>query len=545
MSVDSITATRPAPRSVTTFKRPSIDAISACVLAVIGALAVLMATSSIIGLGPDSATYLSAAVNFSRGHGLSVFDTSPLAIFGPAYPRLIAAVMGLGLSPLQAARWINAVAAGATVWLAYLIIRRHVTAPWIRIAATATVLISSILLQVEAMAWSEPLFIALSLLLIVMLESILAQRGPMVTVILAGMVAAVAFLDRYAGLALILLGVACLISPISKRNWRRPLSQSAVYLVFAGAVPLVWMMRNHAVSGTYMGARYNSSQTVASVLSGLGNWTGRWLIPTPYYAHDALFSLSRGLMEFVGLLVLAGVFVAAGYVLFNHRTDDADASRGTYSLVPLLLAAVIYAAYLAFSELTTALDPINPRLFSPLAVPLIILAAVGVERLLASKFGARRGVKVALAVIVGIVLVNQVFAWQSNVRDFTNNPYAVYSRAPWTNSPLSKVVAGLPATEAIQSNVPFGLWIDVQNRTIVASPLRTAYSSGQLLGVSQQWIDSISCTPTYLAWFRSGPSIYLTPLQLSKYVQVKEVNQWRDGYLYTLRIKPGTTAACH
>jgi hypothetical protein len=541
---DSVAAV--TPQGARARLRGDAPTVVALAVALFAGASMLFATRSVVGLNPDSASYLSTAFNLVHGRGLTTFSNQPLTLFGPGFPVVVAGLIKLGLGPVQAARTFNALAFVTCVWLSFLLLRRHVTGRWTATVVTVVVAISAILLQVSAMAWSEPGFIALSLVFILVLEDVIRRGGAPRLVVLAALLASIAFLFRYAGLALVPIGVVSLLSIRRERDWRTTLRSTLSFAVMSLVIPVVWVLRNHAADGTILGPRNPASATIWFTLKGLGNWTGQWLLPVPYWPYNPTFHFTPGLLDLVGFLVLGAALFELGRQLSPWRrvTTQRIQSESSYSLVPVLSFVTLYAVYLVVSELSTALDPISARLYSPMAVPLIVLATVALSHVLGTGVVRRRSVRWAVGVVVALVLANQFYVWQSNVRHFDLNGFAEFGESYWTTSQLSKVTEDLPTSVDLYTNSPYGLWLNTFRPVVLASPPRTAWQSTVIFPVPREFVTSAACHSSDLAWFTHATPFYYTPAQLARYVRVTVVEQASDGTLYRLSAPPGWKGIC-
>ncbi len=116
---------------ITFFERNNgiVLAISLFVLIVLGISLFLWGTAPHgIGMRTDSVTYLWSARDLAHGIGLGTVDGfgkfKPLNHFPPLYPVLLAAFEGLGVSGLEAARWLGALFVGLNILLSGLILAR-------------------------------------------------------------------------------------------------------------------------------------------------------------------------------------------------------------------------------------------------------------------------------------------------------------------------------------------------------------------------------------------------------------------------------------
>ncbi len=199
------------------------------ILAIIGSMAILVATRWGIGVSPDSILYISGARALLAGQGFSLQspggEYAPITHFPPLYSGILAVVGLTGVEVGLAARLINALIFAACVFIVgYLMYRwSDESVKWIPLIAVVLLLASWVSLEIHLMAWSEPLYILLGLLSLAVLGRDLEfpeTRLLLIAAILAGL----AFLTRYAGAALVATGMLGLFlfspMPITKRFYR-------------------------------------------------------------------------------------------------------------------------------------------------------------------------------------------------------------------------------------------------------------------------------------------------------------------------------------
>jgi hypothetical protein len=143
-----------------------------------------------VGVSPDSTQYLATARSVASGDApMTVWwlgRPEPLAHFPPVYPLVIAFITGFGLSAPRAAWMVQLILAPMNVVLTAWCVTRIAGGTSAQrqrlgmVAGLATA-VSTTVVIVHSMAWSEPLFIALLLGAMLCLgdalESARAQRG--------------------------------------------------------------------------------------------------------------------------------------------------------------------------------------------------------------------------------------------------------------------------------------------------------------------------------------------------------------------------------
>ncbi|HEY9528625.1 MAG TPA: hypothetical protein VIR02_16160, partial [Anaerolineales bacterium] len=89
--------------------------IALCLIAVIGVVLVLRATSNGLGLSDDSIAYIAGARSMAAGDGYReawLASNQPVTHFPPAFSSVLAFFGLFGADPLRAVRWVNALLFG-------------------------------------------------------------------------------------------------------------------------------------------------------------------------------------------------------------------------------------------------------------------------------------------------------------------------------------------------------------------------------------------------------------------------------------------------
>jgi 4-amino-4-deoxy-L-arabinose transferase-like glycosyltransferase len=185
------------------------------VITLIGIIVVLTATNWGIGASPDSVVYIGGARSIILNMGFSMITVGggaePITHHAPFYPLLLASTVSMNIDPVIGARWINALLFGLNILVVGTILRsvsieNEVNIYWISIVGSLFMLAAPIMLEIHVMAWTEPLFLFLGFSGFVLL-AIYLQNSRRGYLILSGLMISLAFLTRYAGIALILSGV--------------------------------------------------------------------------------------------------------------------------------------------------------------------------------------------------------------------------------------------------------------------------------------------------------------------------------------------------
>src|SRR5512141_2421196 len=200
-------------------------------MSVIGILLVLQATPEGLGLSDDSIGYIAGARSMLAGGGYReawLASDQPVTPFPPAFSAVLASIGHFGLDPLRGARFLNALLFGLNIFLLGVLGWRMLKSLPAGLALAALFLLNDSLLRVHAVAMSEPLFIFLSLLAFWMCDLYVERDAHWLWLLACGIFTGMAYLTRYAGLAL--LGTFLLALMILHRSWRRRLISGGIYL---------------------------------------------------------------------------------------------------------------------------------------------------------------------------------------------------------------------------------------------------------------------------------------------------------------------------
>ncbi|NBO33075.1 MAG: hypothetical protein EBV02_01720, partial [Actinobacteria bacterium] len=127
----------------------------------------LIGNRSGIGISWDSTDYIAVGLSMAAGRGALDVTGVPMVIRPPGLSALVTVGDWLTVSPDITLRIVNAVAMFVVVWCTHrLLVRAQVRAValWVGVALVA---LSPTLLDISTMAWSEPPFLALLLVALV------------------------------------------------------------------------------------------------------------------------------------------------------------------------------------------------------------------------------------------------------------------------------------------------------------------------------------------------------------------------------------------
>ncbi len=517
--------------------RTSDVAIVGGLMAVAGVLN-LVATSRGPGLAPDSIEYLAAGINLANSDGLTMLGGEPMTVFPPGFSAVVAFGEIVGVDAQTTSRVFTTLCLMATVLLAHLLLRKVVRGHAILYGGTVLLAVSPVLLDISKIAWSEPPFIVATLLFLFLLGGVW-ERRTVTSLELAGLVGLcwLAFLFRYVGVSLIATGVVALWLALRPTGARSSLLRIGSFAALAAALPVVWMLRNHAVGGTLLGPRADSADSIVRVVEGMAETFGAWVVPVS--------ELPDGLAKVIG--VVAGIafvgLVVGAWRRANHRAGSATASE-TGVRSPYLWAAGIivpvYVAFLTWGQLTTLLEPIGTRLLSPVYVPLLVIAAGCIEQLLDDLGTASRRLVLPALALLAVFVVGQSAMTVRDARAGSVGGIGFNGRT-WIESDLADSVADLPTPEqtVVYTNSLPGLWAATGLQPMYRSPSDVGWRGAELDGQVEVFAEQVSCADgdVVLAWYASVEGGFVTDEELQGEVDLEVIDAASDGILYSVRPK--------
>ena len=453
-------------------------------IAVLGGAHILVRTSTHgAAVEWDSVEYLSAAESLAAGDGLGrprlPDEFVQFVQWPPLFPMLLALFIPFGIEPVDAARFVNALAFGLTIALAGFWLRRHCGSRVLAVAGTVAVATAVPLCDVFSYVLTEPLFILFTLLALIGLESFLNRKdAAMPPLLLAAGCAALAAVTRYVGVVGILVGVLLVLM-------RRDLP-AAARLKFAAihgaisSVPLALVLgRNWSVSGTLAGDRIGSGQSLLDGLGQTGDIFRAWILVST--APEWLsISLSLSISLLLGL---------AGLVVLGSASSPARAVGR--AILPFAAFALVYLPFLLVVAPLTIGLPIFGRLLTPIQVPILVVAVWVLDKLLRREVrgGMAQAVRWALASVLLVgglahigrsVLTNHEFTARALERGYIEDRHllpggilgdSTYNTEYWAESEIVEWVKANPVAGHFYTNIsPQLVWLaEVQSVTWIGS----------------------------------------------------------------------------
>lgn len=495
------------------------------------------------GLTHDSISYYFAAQSFADGKGFEYFGyPSPIIQWPILFPFLFGLVDKMGLDILETARIFNALVYGATIFSAAYVTQHVTHSRLMATIASLLVLTSFPTYDQSSYFWTEPLFTLLGIWIIY--GVIRSNEHPTLKryAILAGGLAGISVLLRYAGATYVMAMCICLM--LARGTFKERFTRTFLF-GFLGTLPFVLnVTSNYMTSGTLMGMRTASLRSLPENMMLAVNVLKQWGLPAwegilPHLGHfgGLIALLFTGVVLFVasGKSKRLGVHNTTAIQSVSSFTKGngsyyTEGSRLAFAWLTVACFAAVYLIYMIASASAVNFDPIDARYLQPIYLPLIFMLVW----LIALCFKGLENYKLP------VLLLTCLFLWQ-----LPN----VYSEYKVTKMSLETGVGGANVAE----------WRD----TRIFEDIKSQYGSARLYSNRADLINlygGLTCyyTPklegidlygkafmekdlketkgAYLIWFKGhDPNYIYSPKQLEEIATVRYVTETGDYTVYEIK----------
>jgi 4-amino-4-deoxy-L-arabinose transferase-like glycosyltransferase len=362
----------------------------------------------------------------------------------------------LGADPLHSARYINALLFGLNAGLLGVLAWRMTPSLTAGVVIAALFLLNSELLQVHTAAMSEPLFIAFSLLAIWMFDLYFERHTHWLWLVLCGTFVGMAYLTRYAGLALIATFVVALI--ILRDGWRKRVVSIGIFLAAVLPWILGWGIRNR------LGAENATNRVLAwhpitaeNLQMGVRAFSD-FFIPVESWRREAM--KQPGIVEGMILLTLAAVLVWVAIKAWKYFSEpqlvsaEEKMDAGSREIIPFTSGLYLFAylaSILAAMTMFDAATKFRLRIVSPVFICLLILLVYLGIWLRNKNRGA--------VIILTIVFIGFAFYKQFITVNELSRGGLGYASFQWYDSKAMDYLRELPEDVMIYTNEPGAVYL--------------------------------------------------------------------------------------
>jgi len=384
-----------------------------------------------IGISPDAVNYLSTAEEWLRTGRFDNFHHQPLIDFPIGYPLWIACWMklaaGIGLMHVSLASLMHlAVVSNIILFLILIFVSDALLQQFIHLKERHRLLLLSIfvtspcLLEIYSYAWSETLFLPLCMLCLLWILKYLKQ-GSWMDLCIAALWCAMAWITRYAGIAMVLTGIFLIVFVSSERKYTLPkrLLHAFVFGCISASIMVVNLYRNRITGGFAAGPREKSLTSFAENLRQAGDVIADWW---PVFNHQISMIL-------IWIVLLCGVLCCLYFIKQKNYTAE----------LGMMSMAMIYLFFITIIASITRFQTLDSRLLSPAYIPLLAGFAGGLHTLFA-RFVLHHKKRFRWFMLAGFVfwIAFQANNWIQNAENYDGIKDAGipgYTEDGWQQSP--------------------------------------------------------------------------------------------------------------
>ena len=452
------------------------------IVALAAMLPSLIGNRSGIGISWDSTDYIAVGLSMAAGRGALDVTGIPMVIRPPGLSVLVGLGDWLSISPDLTLRIVNAVSMFVVVWCTHRLLSRAQVrrgALWLGVAFVA---LSPALLDIFTMAWSEPPFLALVMIALIITTRDRAWPWEILLIVIFTAL----FFVRYVGpFYAAPLALVAAITQTRKSGVLLAWFRAGAVLAISMVAPWLWLMRNKEISGYLTGYREPGGGTLLDPLKTLTGTFGSWLIARPplegnggIYLNWADFSVymkTAGIALWILLIALIALLLVMRRGSANQRL-----------LVGACLWLVLfYSAFSVYRFVYNEMGPLDSRMMSGLYAPLVIVFVIVFDQ-----FAQTR--RLSRVVVASVVLVG---AWHATTLVRDSLRYGDSGRHWGTefhrSVPIHQFAANLPKSSALYSNEPQSLFAATFHW-----PIRNQYQYDQA--------PLVPCDRRYFVWFNQS-----------------------------------------
>ena len=496
-------------------------------------------------LNLDSLNYLATARNLLDGQIFIDFSGGAYAMWPPLYP-LALAVASLGIAdPITIATPLSVAIFALTIFLVGRYLRRRLSSRYLTVWACFALALSIPIIDSTAMALSEPLFILTATLALIRADDYLAG-GKRSALLWAAAFGALAWQTRYIGIAVPAAICLALLLQTGASLPRRFARIGLVSLI-AGLPMAAWLLRNYLLTGSLTQHQPPVDYSLLGLASDALGVLWGWVYFNPDWA--AIERLAFLPSASAALLCATLAAIAVGCVL-ARRLGGAHPPSASRAYMLFGGFALAYAA-IFFALLATGRPHhgVFPRFLTPLYLPLVVVAVVSADGLLAFlREGGLRDGEIARhwragARFAGVALLAALTLWL--IGQAVPNARAIgwansdefqrgYTAPPWINSSTLRRIDEYPMHGIVYSNRPGVAYLRNDGDALHIPLNLYLYEGGYVTRLADWLVDAQD--GAWLVWFkRRADGIYLPDAylpQMRALARLRPVAEFVDGAIF-------------
>lgn len=374
------------------------------IVALVGAGAQLSLTSGGMIISGDSVHYLEGARNLAAGNGYirHIAEGDPVVMTGfpPVYSAILVVGIWLGMGAEVFARYLNTLLLILTVLIAGWMIFKATSKALPAVLSMAFLVMSIPILEIYASAMTEPLFLVLTQVIILLWYNYL-QKPSLWKALFIGVLTGIMINTRLAGISLVpVLFLGILIYQQQKIMLR--IRDAVVAAIAALIQPAAFFIRNSLVAGRLSESR---GLTVASFSREYWEIIGAEI--STWFKWKAFFNLPHQRMN--AMLISLGVILLFIILWLISKKASTDAQRTDSIIIILLLFIPVYLLVIILNTILFTPEQTSFGL-SRYMLPLLLILLILLGKVLSSFWKQPmlfQKVMILFVVLVGISLYYQ------------------------------------------------------------------------------------------------------------------------------------------
>jgi hypothetical protein len=464
--------------SLLTFVKRQYVAIS---LALTSVCLVVLANRRGVGWSYDSADYVAVGASLSRGLGALDVIGKPTTVHPPGFSALIALGMWSGMSSALSILIINSISTAVTVLCTFLILRSSTQKLATSVTGTMFVVFAPALMWQYSMAYSEPLFVSLEMVAIIV---VLYMRSTWKYFILT-LLASALFYVRYIGpIFTAMIVLVSLLSDIRVRGFLRALVYNSAVVV-ASSVP-TWLLlaHNKRIDGKALGFMQGGGGSYWKAFTMLPGTLGEWISGSPPKIELLSWSVHPMLPKIATICLMVVVLPLTGLMVWRRYATNERFLPIQFATLTMMATLIVgYCVFSVYRFVKVHRASLDDRVMIPIYVPIVIVLVIVVENAVSNK----KLLRVPIVALCGLLLLFQVGVTLKQSWVHGRNGRYLTSRQVY-DWPLHKFVRSLP---------PGGRFFSNEMQTLFATtgswPIGNPWMGGEE--------SLVACTHRYVVWY--------------------------------------------
>ena len=319
-----------------------------------------------MGVSRDSVEYMFTGLNLAEGRGFISFADQPYVLWPPLYPSLLALIYLLGGQDMfisaHILQFITFV--GLSYCISRLFLHIFMGNFWLSLAGNILAATGSGLTLIFQAVGSDYLHLLL-VMISILLAMEYARNQRRKTMMLMAVVGALAMLQRYIGLAVIVMNGLVILIYTNGNPWTKLRSSLWAALSILPTAIWMWIVSSQAPS------RFSPSSPLGNIYWFTISVLEWFVSPASMLAHPVRFQYAL----WVPWIALAGMALIGLLIGPRHKALNGNT-------VPVLIFGLVYGVVLIGSASITSFNRLDGRFIVPLYIPFIALIALTVAILL-------------------------------------------------------------------------------------------------------------------------------------------------------------------